>query len=122
MHPGVIQTNLGRHMSGPVQWGIRAFTTVTRWIPALRMKTIPQVTACCAGCAAACVSEPACVSLAGQRRRALLHSWTAATWQQRQRCRQGARGPAWLIRRRDAARGGCRMSACCRVTTAGRAH
>jgi hypothetical protein len=42
-HPGVIQTNLGRHMNGPAHWGMRIFMTAARWVPAMRAKSIPQV-------------------------------------------------------------------------------
>lgn len=45
-HPGVIQTNLGRHMNGPAHWGMRIFMAAARWMPAMRAKSIPQVTAC----------------------------------------------------------------------------
>lgn len=45
-HPGVIQTNLGRHMNGPAHWGMKIFMAAARWVPAMRAKNIPQVTAC----------------------------------------------------------------------------
>lgn len=43
-HPGVIQTNLGRHMNGPAHWGMKIFMAAARWMPAMRAKSIPQVT------------------------------------------------------------------------------
>ena len=44
-HPGVIQTNLGRHMNGPAHWGMKIFMAAARWMPAMRAKSIPQVIA-----------------------------------------------------------------------------
>lgn len=41
-HPGVIQTNLGRHMNGPAHWGMKIFMAAARWVPAMRAKNIPQ--------------------------------------------------------------------------------
>ena len=41
LHPGCIETNLGRHIQG---WGLRCFFAVAKWLPKpLASKTIPQV-------------------------------------------------------------------------------